>query len=317
MPEGARVDSLETLRAFKVALFKFQEAAQVALGDAEADATRTLMWVENEQEAYWQGQIRKAEQHVVRCKEAVRMKKIFKDSAGREQSAADEEKTLKIAMQKLAEAQAKLVLVKRWTRQLQKEIELYKGGVQRFTTTVFSEIPSAAAHLESLVAKLDAYLAVQPAFAGSGAADGSGGTSMTRGGDASGGAAVAAIAALIPVVPDLERRDISELRVNMQPPAHDLAVLVNFEQIPESLRLEREDAAWKVAPLQDAQLFDQARSVRAGEFLAARPDLGEMLSLPVGFSVIMDRAGIVEVLDPGRQSMWRRRDQASSDQSGQ
>jgi len=316
MPEGARVDSLETLRAFKVALFKFQEAAQAALGDAEADATRTLMWVENEQEAYWRGQIRKAEQYVVRCKEAVRMKKIFKDSAGREQSAVDEEKALKIAMQKLAEAQSKLVLVKRWTRQLQKEIELYKGGVQRFTTTVFSEIPSAAAHLESLAGKLDAYLAVQPAFAGSGAADGAGGVSMNRGGDASGGA-VAAIAALIPVVPDLERRDMSELRVNMQPPAYDLAVLINFEQAPDSLRLEREEAAWKAAPLHDAQLFDQARSVRAGELLAARPDLGEMLSLPVGFSVIMDRAGIVEVLDPGRQSMWRRRDQASSDQSGQ
>jgi hypothetical protein len=316
MPEGARVDSLETLRAFKVALFKFQEAAQVALGDAEADATRTLMWVENEQQAYWQGQIRKAEQHVVRCKEAVRMKKVFKDSAGREQSAVDEEKVLKIAMQKLAEAQAKLVLVKRWTRQLQKEIELYKGGVQRFTTTVFSEIPSAAAHLESLSAKLDAYLAVQPAFAGSGAMDGSGGVSMTRGGDASGGA-VAAIAAWIPVVPDPERRGIAELRVNVQPPAYDLAVLVNIEQPPDSLRLEREDAAWKVAPLQDAQLFDQARSVCAGELLAVRPDLGEMLSLPVGFSVIMDRAGIVEVLDPRRQSMWRRRDQASSDQSGQ
>src|SRR3954447_20171276 len=158
MPEGARVDSLETLKAFKVALWKFQEAAQIALGDAESDATRTLMWVENEQDAYWKGQIRKAEQTVVRCKEAVRMKRLFKDSAGREQSAVDEEKALKIAMQKLAEAQAKHALVRRWVRQLQKEIELYKGGVQRFTTTVFTEVPAAAFHLESLAAKLDSYL---------------------------------------------------------------------------------------------------------------------------------------------------------------
>jgi hypothetical protein len=315
MPEGARVDSLETLRAFKVALWKFQEAAQVALGDAESDATRTLMWVENEQDSYWQGQIRKAEQHVVRCKEAVRMKKLFRDSAGREQSAVDEEKALKMAMQKLAAAQAKHALVKRWVRQLQKEIELYKGGVQRFTTTVFSDIPTAAAHLESLAAKLDAYLSVQPALADSTVAQAAGGASMNRGGEGV-ASPVASIAPLIPAVPELERRNMSELRVNLEPPAYDCPVLINFDQPVEMLRLEREDSAWKVSPLDDTKLFDEARSVRAGELIAARADLGEMLSLPPGFSVIMDRAGIVEVLDPGRQSIWRRQDQASaSDQS--
>jgi hypothetical protein len=315
MAEGARVDSLETLRAFKVALWKFQDAARVALGDAEADATRTLMWVENEQDAYWQGQIRKAEQYVVRCKEAVRMKKVFRDSAGREQSAVDEEKALKMAMQKLAAAQAKHALVKKWTRQLQKEIELYKGGVQRFTTTVFTEIPTAAAHLESLAAKLDAYLSVQPAASGSAVGEGAGATSMNRGGDAV-GSAVASIAPLIPVVPELERRDVAELRLDLAPPAYDLPVLVNFEAPVEMLRLEREQGAWKVGAAGDARLFDEARSIKAGELIAVRPDLGEMLSLPVGFSVIMDRAGIVEVLDPGRQPQWRRRDQAGkSDQS--
>ncbi len=316
MAEGARVDSLETLRAFKAALWKFQEAAQVALGDAEADATRTLMWVENEQDAYWQSQIRKAEQHVVRCKEAVRMKKLFKDSAGREQSAVDEEKALKIAMKKHAEAQAKHVLVKKWARQLQKEIELYKGGVQRFTTTVFTEIPSAAAHLESLAAKLDAYLSVQPAVASSAVGDGSGGVSMNRGGDAI-GSLVASVTGLIPIVPDLERRDVSELRVNLNPPAYDFPVLFNFEQPVDILRLEREAESWRVTPPDDANLFSEAKSVRSGELIAARPDVGEMLSLPVGFSVIMDLAGIVEVLDPERQPVWRRRDQGrSSEQSG-
>src|SRR4051812_16115313 len=126
MAQGARVDSVETLKAFKVALWKFQEAGQVALGDAESEMTRVLMWVENEQDAYWRGQIRKAEETVSRCKEAVRMKTVFKDATGRQQSAVDEQKALQIAMKRLAEAQSKLVVVRRWVRQLQKEIELYK-----------------------------------------------------------------------------------------------------------------------------------------------------------------------------------------------
>src|SRR5579863_2479435 len=116
MPQGARVDSVDTLTLFKSAIFKFQEAAQVALSDAEGEMQRVLMWVENEQQSYWQNQIRKCEQAVVRAKEAVRMKKVFKDASGRQQSAVDEEKALQLEMKKLAAAQAKLAAVKRWTR---------------------------------------------------------------------------------------------------------------------------------------------------------------------------------------------------------
>jgi hypothetical protein len=311
MAEGARVDSLETLKAFKVALWKFQDAAQVALGDAEADATRTLMWVENEQDAYWQGQIRKAEQNVVRCKEAVRMKKVFKDSAGREQSAVDEEKALRVAVGKLAGAQAKHAVVRKWARQLQKEIELYKGGVQRFTTSVFSEIPSAAAHLESLAAKLDAYLSVQPAAVGSavGGADSvSPGSAMNRGGESVGETGF--VASLIPHVPETQLGELWGMGVDRDPPADDLPVLLDFEQAPDALRLERDESGWKVGHLDPAGLFGQARSISAGRLLAGRSDLVELLSLPVGFSVIMDRSGVVEVLGPGRQPVWRRPDRA-------
>jgi hypothetical protein len=102
MPEGARVDSLDALTLFKSALLKFQEAAQIALSDAEGEMNRVLLWVENEQQSHWQTQIRKCQEAVVRCKEAVREKKIFKDATGRQQSAVDEEKALAVAMKKLA-----------------------------------------------------------------------------------------------------------------------------------------------------------------------------------------------------------------------
>ena len=185
MPQGARVDSLDALTLFKSALIKFQEAAQIALSDAEGEMNRVLLWVETEQQSHWQNQIRKCQEAVVKCKEAVRMKKIFKDASGRQQSAVDEEKALTLAVKRLAEAEGKLAAVKRWSRQLQREIGMYKGGVQRFVTTVETEIPHAAAHLEGLMAKLDAYLSVQPAAIGDlvGAeSSGSALPSMARGG---------------------------------------------------------------------------------------------------------------------------------------
>ena len=41
MGESARVESIDALESFKRALWKFAEAANVALGDAEADLEKT------------------------------------------------------------------------------------------------------------------------------------------------------------------------------------------------------------------------------------------------------------------------------------
>jgi hypothetical protein len=163
MSEQARVDSIDAIKFFRRALFKFAEAANVALGDAESDMLRTLTWLETEQSTYWQGEHRKRTDLVSRCKEAVRMKQLFKDSSGRTPSAVDEEKALAVALRRLEEAEQKIVAVKRYTQKLQKEILLYKGQVQRFATSVQSDVPVAAAKIDAMVEKLEQYVALAPA----------------------------------------------------------------------------------------------------------------------------------------------------------
>jgi hypothetical protein len=154
----ARVESLDALKSLKVAMIKFAEGATLAIGDAESEVNRTLMWLQMEQTSYWQGQLRKRAALVARCKEAVRMKRIFKDSAGREQSAVDEEKALKIALRRLEEAEDKSVAVTKAIKKLEREIPIYKGTVQRFASTVQVDIPLATAHLEKLLTKLQQYV---------------------------------------------------------------------------------------------------------------------------------------------------------------
>lgn len=160
MTTGARVESIDAIKAFKVQLLKFAEAAVVALGDAESDMHRTLMWLELEAVSHWQGQIRKRTELLSRAQEAYRQKTIFKDATGRQQSAVDEMKAVQLAKRRLEEANEKLALTKQYTRRLQKEIELYKGGVQRFSTSVQSEVPGAAAKLERMVTTLEGYVAL-------------------------------------------------------------------------------------------------------------------------------------------------------------
>jgi len=157
MSDGAHVENFDALKQFKAALRKFGEACDVALGDAESETHRMTNWVELEQSSYWQAQVRKRTELVSRCKDAVRQKRIFKDATGRPQSAVDEEKALKVAERALEEAQQKLTNVKRWSKALPREIELYKGSVQRFATTVRVDVPAAIHRLDKMLASLEAY----------------------------------------------------------------------------------------------------------------------------------------------------------------
>jgi hypothetical protein len=157
---AARVESVDALRRFKATLAKFAGEASVALADAESEMQRTQVWLESEQRQHWQTQIRKRAEAVSRAKEALRMKKLFKDSAGRTPSAVDEEKALRIAQRAYAEAEEKLANVRRSIPRLQKEYQMYKGGIQRFATSIESDIPVGIAKLDAMVGRLEEYLAL-------------------------------------------------------------------------------------------------------------------------------------------------------------
>jgi hypothetical protein len=160
--EGARIESIDTIRLFRAALIKFIETCNAAMNDADSEMQQTLNWLEHEQYNFWQGQIRKRQDVVSKAKEAVRAKKLFKDSAGRTPSAVDEEKALRLAQVRLEEAEQKFANTRRYSRVLQKEIEVYKGSAQRFATTLQSDLPQATAMLGQMMDALDAYVSHAP-----------------------------------------------------------------------------------------------------------------------------------------------------------
>src|SRR3712207_3464785 len=112
MSQGVKVESLDALRSFRIALFKFGEAVTVALGDAESDMQRTLMWLQTEQVSHWQGQIKKRTEALARALDALRQKTIFRDATGRVQSAIDEQKVVNLCRRRLEVANQKLAACK-------------------------------------------------------------------------------------------------------------------------------------------------------------------------------------------------------------
>ncbi len=344
MSETARIESIGELRAFRVALMKFVEACDVALGDAESDMQRTYNWLERDQISYWNGQLAKRHEMVTRAKEAVRMKKLFKSPTGATQSVVEEEKALRVAIRTQEEAEQKIVACKQWARRLQKEIMMYKGGVTRLTSVLGGDIPTALAKLDAMAGSLEAYatLAAGAGGAGSGAGateafSGVAGGSMSRSADLAPGVGsrgapdVAALRANVP--PDDVRAaappaDIREEHWALPPLSTDArkaVVLLQHRGVPVSddATLVVAKGAWSAGRiylerrppaaagdsgwyLASAEVADivALNTVRVRDLIEIRPDFRELLGLPDGFFVTVDGDGIHSILTPYGEGAW-------------
>jgi hypothetical protein len=141
---------LDAIREFRVAMIKFIETAGMCLADADSDIVRTLGWLELEQVPYWATQIRRREEVVMRWKDAVRQKQLYKDSSGGRQSAVDELKQLKKAEAALLEAQEKFTASKQYIRRIQKQQMEYKGQSQKLGLTLTGDLAACVAKLQNL-----------------------------------------------------------------------------------------------------------------------------------------------------------------------
>jgi hypothetical protein len=329
----ARIDSVDSLRQFRTVLVKFAEHAQVALGDAEGEMQRVLVWLETEASTYWSGQIRKRHDWVEKCKEAVRQKKLFKSPTGSTQSAVEEEKALRAAMKKEEEAVEKLKNVRRYVPRLQKEISIYKGGVQRLTTTVSADIPLAISRLDKMVQALDAYAALSVSGGGGEAASGELFQRMARALGEVEGAPKADYAPLRQKTAAVDRKaaEAGDVRLEVwndgaanekerelfrkfdsdkHPPAAETTVLVEEGAwMSSTIYLERTppgeaESGWYLGRADGEAAAGKTLAVQLGELLQARQDLREVLTLPVGYLVVIGPGGVSAVLDDKGKELW-------------
>jgi hypothetical protein len=327
----ARIDSVDALRSFRSVMVKFTENARVALGDAEGEISRVLVWLETEANTYWSSQIRKRHDWVEKCKEAVRQKKLYKSPTGNTQSAVEEEKALRVAMKREEEAVEKLKNVRRYVPRLQKEISIYRGGVQRLTTSLSSDIPLAIGRLDKMVQALDAYAALSVS-GGGGAGDS--GELFQRMARALGEAETPVVdykplrqktagvdrRAVAPadvrlemwsdgMVTEKERELFSKIESDKTPLPPTASVLVEEGAwTSPNIYLERTapaegDTGWYVGRA-DGEAAGKTLAAQLGDLLETRQDLREVLALPVGYLVVIGPTGVSAVLDDKGHELW-------------
>ncbi|MGA3068204.1 MAG: hypothetical protein ABSF29_15275 [Tepidisphaeraceae bacterium] len=338
MSTSARVDSIDSIKEFRVYLTKFQEMATIALGDADSEMARVQNWLEGEQDNYWSGQIRKRQELVSRAEEAYRGKKLFKDATGTTASAIEEQKALQVAKKNLAEAQQKLNNVRQWNRKLQKEIVLYRGGVAAFSNAVSAGIPSAIAHLGATIESLEKYIGIAAA-----AASDVGGEAASVAGMESGRGSMARAPDTKPAAKEEAAVDPKALRetVPRENSVGEPVPLALVNLICGSVKPEQRQAA-ATLPAGEAAGDDETVILSAaaawaervfmvrmgppgiftwfvgavdaagdtvynkaliGQVRAARPDLGELLNLPAGSLLIFDRDGLSGVYNSSNENV--------------
>jgi hypothetical protein len=336
----AKVENSEALKEFRTRLVKFAEVVQVALADSEGEVQRVMVWLETEASTYWSGQMRKRHEAVEKAKDAVRQKKLFKSPSGSTQSAVEEEKMLRMAQKKFEEAEEKLKNVKRYTPRLQKEISIFKGGIQRLATTVSSDVPMAIGRLDRMVAAIEAYAALSVSGGGSDDGGASLFANMARAlGEMEGGGGGPRLPDFKPMrqktaavdrkaaapgdvrletwadgmITEGERELFSKLSSDRHSPDAAARVVVEAgawqaKQIYlERVAVDGEDPAdsgWYVARADGTDGTDGNVSMPVGDLLQSRADLKEVLTLPAGYLVLIGEGGVTTILDDKGKDVW-------------
>jgi hypothetical protein len=314
-----------------------------AISDADSDVNRMMRWLEGEGLNYWNSAIRKRQEILAKAEEALRFKKLYKDASGSMPSVVEEQKAVKIAKDRLEEAQDKLKNVKHWTRALQKESTLYRGQVSRFSNDVAAGVPAAVSHLGALLEQLYKYMEVAAAGVGEESAVGAGAggagreegePSMARAADeaakAEEGTEIdpAVLRAGFPTdeaisgASETEKTTIELACGPVSSEQASAAANMAIEMVPGDerrivisprikgksrvvlARIDSAAATWYLGPVEGGD-SDGYNMMGVGDLRSGRPDWTELLRLPGGFMAVIGPGGVEAIFDSRNERVFR------------
>lgn len=160
MSSQVEAHSIEALKDFRTALALYGEDTLSALGAADAEVRRTMLWLQQDRPYYWQEQIKRRRERVASAKADLFRLRLQK-SPEHHPSMAEPKERLRIAEASLQDAEKRLIMVRKWQQAFHQVVLEYHGSVQRLKDLAASDIPGAVALLGRIVDALEAYLRVE------------------------------------------------------------------------------------------------------------------------------------------------------------
>jgi predicted ATPase len=157
MAERAQVSSIDALEAFRSNLVIYVSKARPALEEVSAEVVRTRAWLETEKRAYWENQVRRRRKELEAAQEALFSARI---SNLRKESAA-EQLAFHRARRAVDEAEDKLRILKKWTREFDTRVQPLLKQTEKLHTLLSHDMSLALAYLTEALNLLAAYAEIK------------------------------------------------------------------------------------------------------------------------------------------------------------
>jgi hypothetical protein len=156
MAERARITSVEAIEAFRANLILYLSKARPTVEEVSNDVLRAKQWLQNDQRRLWENEIRVRNKKLEQEKE-----ELFNATLSRlHETTALQQMAVNRAQRAVREAEATLVVLKKWDRELENRSAPLLKQVDQLLGFLTAEMPRAVAHLSQVVKTLDAYTGV-------------------------------------------------------------------------------------------------------------------------------------------------------------
>jgi inhibitor of KinA sporulation pathway (predicted exonuclease) len=151
--QQAKVTSTDAIEQFRSALIIFLTKARPTLEEIVAEVTRTKQWLQHDQLNYWEKQmkIRRRDLETAQAELfSARLSTIQKASAAQQMA-------VQRAHRAIREAEEKLRVLKKWTRELENRSDPMVKEIEQLHGFLTTDMGRAVAYLTEIVKSLQAY----------------------------------------------------------------------------------------------------------------------------------------------------------------
>ena len=150
--DQAKVKSVESLEYFRAALITFLDKSKKAVSSAEGAVKKARYWVEQEQWTAWSLELKKRTRHLEMAEQ-----ELFSARLSEHRDSMLEQRAVRRCKAAVEEAEAKLKIIKRWTREFDRLFDGPVKGLGHLDDFLTTDIPRGVAWLAQAIKTLDAY----------------------------------------------------------------------------------------------------------------------------------------------------------------
>jgi predicted ATPase len=158
MPEQARVKSVEAIELFRSQLIVYLSKARPTVEEVGAEISRARGWLQEDRKQYWESQLRRRLKLLEQAQETLSTAKM----ANLRSVTTAEQQAVRAAERAVREAEEKLKLVKKWSRDFDSTVVPLGRQLEKLTTLLTTALPKAVLELNQTIKVLHDYSAVLP-----------------------------------------------------------------------------------------------------------------------------------------------------------